>query len=79
MPKEDRIRDLHHRRLQMQTEENPLFLAVLNTISVEFTELAGAHNRRIDHLTWEQFDAGFERYVVATGGGRKDDGGLGFS
>ena len=50
MAEDDRVGDLHHRRLQMDREQHPLALCVGDLLGEERLQRGPAHDGGIDHL-----------------------------
>mmetsp|Transcript_57240 Transcript_57240/g.134767 ORF Transcript_57240/g.134767 Transcript_57240/m.134767 type:complete len:614 (-) Transcript_57240:306-2147(-) len=48
--KHDRVRNLHHRRLEMEGEEDVLLLRILHLLLEELAQFGHAHARGIEHL-----------------------------
>ena len=65
---DDRVRDLHHRRLQVDREQHPLALCVGDLLGEERLELRAAHDGGVDHLAGQRRDLLFEHRDRAVGG-----------
>ncbi len=57
VPEDDRVRDLHHRRLQVQREQQVLVLGVGDLLPQERVQRPRAHHRAVDDLALEHLDA----------------------
>ena len=69
MTEDDRVRDLHHRGLHVQREQQTPVPGVVNLAGQELAECRPAHHRRVDHLTLLQCEAvlenrGFPRRIL---------------
>ena len=61
----DRVRDLHHRRLHVQREQDAGLAAVVQLLLVERAQRLLAHEHRVDDLAIEQRDLGLEHDGLA--------------
>ena len=68
VPEDDRVRDLHHRRLQVQGEQQALLLGVGDLLLQERVERPGAHHRAVDDLALEHRDRALQHGRRAVGG-----------
>ena len=81
MAEDDRVGDLHHRRLHVQREEHAARLGVGHLFGEERAQRRDAHHRRVDHFAGEQREFGLQDGHVTTGSdvfdphvGRRVDG-----
>ena len=65
---DDRVGDLHHRRLQVHREEHALRLGVGDLPGEELVERRAAHDRSVEHLALEHRRALLEHGDRAVGG-----------
>ena len=67
MPEDDRVGDLHHRRLEVHGEEHALLLRVQDLPGQEGGQRSGAHDRRVDDLAGLHLQAVLEDRRRAVG------------
>ena len=65
---DDRVGDLHHRRLQVHGEEHALGLGVGDLLGEELLQRGAAHDRRVDDLAGQQRHRLLEHRDRAVGG-----------
>ena len=67
VPEDDRVRDAHHRGLQLHREEHALALGVLELLGQESLESGASHDRGIDDLARPQRSPRLEHRDLAVG------------
>ena len=68
VPEDDRVGDLHHRRLQVQREEHALRLGVGDLLRRNASSAARAHHRAVDDLAREHREVRLQHRHRAVGG-----------
>ena len=64
MPEQDRVRHLHHRRLEVQRQQQVFVLGDVDLLGVEVAQSGRAHERAVDDLASEHVDPILEHVAV---------------